>query len=429
MFDTFCRIDFGQQGREMINDTAFLELLERQRTGWTLEQPFYLDADIFEFERNAWMTRQWMLMAHVAELPVKGSHIVRDLFGESIVIVRAGDDDVRAYFNVCTHRGSQLCKVDGRAPLLVCPYHAWSFKLTGELQSRADVPVDVDPAGLGLHPVPVHLVEGLIFCALPGDSLPDPVSALDALAPALSQHGIKRARIAARKSYPTNANWKLVLENAFECYHCRGAHPEYTRANGHVQVTGMRDAAKAESWADEVSGWQGAIAEASGFDMKFRDIGDLDRMACSVTRHPIGRGRSTLSQDGAPVSKLMGAFADYDGGETQFRFGRLSFASAANDYVTLVQIQPRGAQQTDMVLTWLVDAEADPGLDVDAVQWMWDVTTIQDKRIIEDNAAGIRSSAYRPGPYTPLEDETAAFVQTYRAEMRALAQLNACGRN
>lgn len=405
----------------MFDDAEFLSLLDRQRPGWTLEQPFYLDEDIFAFEREAWMSRQWMLMAHSAELPAKGSHIVRELFGESIVIVRAGDDDVRAYFNVCTHRGSRLCKADGRAPLLVCPYHAWSFKLTGELQSRADVPADVDPAGLGLHPVPVHLVEGLIFCALPGDNLPDPGPALDALAPALRHHGIKRARIAARKSYPTNANWKLVLENAFECYHCRGAHPEYTSANGHVQVTGMRDAAKAESWTGEVAGWQGVIAEAHGFDMKLRDAGALDRLAYSVTRHPIGHSRRTLSRDGSPVSTLMGAFGEYDGGETQFRFGRLSFASAANDYVTLVQIQPRGAQQTDMVLTWLVDADADPAIDVEPIQWMWDVTTIQDKRIIEDNAAGVRSCAYRPGPYTALEDETAAFIRTYRAEMRALA--------
>lgn len=405
----------------MIDDTAFLTLLERQCPGWTLEQPFYLDEDIFAFERNNWMSRQWMLMAHIAELPTKGSHIVRDLFDESIVIVRAGDEDVRAYFNVCTHRGSRLCKTDGRAPLLVCPYHAWSFKLTGELQSRADIPADVDPTTLGLHPAPVHLVEGLVFCALPGDSLPDPVPAFDALAPALRQHGIKRARIAARKSYPTNANWKLVLENAFECYHCRNAHPEYTGANGHVQVTGMRDPAKAEAWAEELTGWQGGIAQTAGFDMKLREPGALDRMAYSMTRHPIGSGRLSLSRDGAPVSALMGDFAEYDGGETQFRLGRLSFASAANDYVTLVQIQPRSAQQTDMVLTWLVDGDADPALDVDAVQWMWDVTTVQDKRIIEDNAAGVRSGAYRPGPYTALEGETAAFVRTYQAEMRLLA--------
>ncbi|RZF63878.1 aromatic ring-hydroxylating dioxygenase subunit alpha [Sphingomonas populi] len=404
----------------MIEGTAFLELLERQRAGWTLEQPFYLDEDIFAFERDRWMSRQWMLMAHIAELPAKGSHIVRDLFNESIVIARAGDDDVRAYFNVCTHRGSRLCKADGRAPLLVCPYHAWSFKLTGELQSRADVPDGIDPADLGLHPVSVHLVEGLIFCALPSDALPDPAPAFDVLGPALRQHGIKRARIAARKSYPTNANWKLVLENAFECYHCRNAHPEYTNVNGHVQVTGMRDAAKAETWADEIAHWQKTITGADGFDMKHRDPGSLDRLSYSVTRHPIGRGRATLSRDGAPVSKLMGAFADYDGGETQFRFGRLSFASAANDHVTLVQIQPRSAQQTDMVLTWLVDADADPALDVEPIQWMWDVTTVQDKRIIEDNAAGIRSRAYRPGPYTALEGETATFVQSYRAEMHAL---------
>lgn len=412
----------------MIDNTAFLSLLDQQRTGWTLEQPFYLDEGIFAFERDHWMSRQWMLMAHIAELPTKGSHIVRELFNESIVIVRAGEDDIRAYFNVCTHRGSQLCKTDGRAPLLVCPYHSWSFKLTGELQSRADVPADVAPGDLGLHPVPVHVAEGLIFCAMPSATLPDPTPAFDALAPALRQHGIKKARIAARKSYPTNANWKLVLENAFECYHCRNAHPEYTSANGHVQVSGMRDAAKAQAWEGELASWQEAITAANGFNMKHREPGSLDLLSYSVTRHPIGRGRASLSRDGAPVSKLMGEFTDYDGGETQFRFGRLSFASAANDYVTLVQIQPRSAQQTDMVMTWIVDADADPSIEVDPIQWMWDVTTVQDKRIIEDNAAGVRSRAYRPGPYTALENETSSFVGSYVSEMRALAISDAGGR-
>lgn len=403
-----------------MDNSAFLSRLDEQRPGWSLEQDFYLDDNVYAIERKAWMSRQWMLMAHICELPAKGSHIVRDLFDESIVIVRAGEDDYKAYFNVCTHRGSRLCKSDGRAPLLVCPYHAWSFKLTGELQSRADVPNDIDPETLGLHPVALYVTEGLIFCALPGPHLPDPSQALGPLAPALRHHGIKRARIAARKSYPTNANWKLVIENAFECYHCRNAHPEYTSVNGHVQVTGMRDATKAESWSGELQSWQNAIAASGGFDMKLRDDGAIDRMPYSVSRNPIGNGRQTLSRNGAPVSRLMGAFEAYDGGETQLRLGRLSFASAANDYVTLVQIQPRNAQRTDMIMTWLVDEDADDTIDIDAITWMWDVTTVQDKRIIEDNAAGIRSCAYRPGPYTALENETAGFIGMYREEMRAL---------
>ena len=404
----------------MIENAALLGMIDRQRPGWSLEQPFYLDDAVYAAEREVWMPRQWMLMAHASELPSRGSHIVRDLFGESIIIVRAGDDDIRAYFNVCTHRGSRICKGDGRAPLLVCPYHAWSFKLTGELQSRRDMPEGIDPEELGLRPVAVHAAEGLILCALPGADLPDPAPVMARLAPALRHHGVGKARIAARKSYPTYANWKLVVENAFECYHCRNAHPEYTSVNGHVQVTGMTDTGKAAAWERELVQWSGALDPQGAANVRVREAGDLLTMPHSVVRQPIGNGRKTLSKDGAPVSKLMGDFMEYDGGETQMRLGRLSFINASNDYVTLVQIQPRGPQETEMVMTWLVADDADPDLPVEPVQWMWDVTTVQDKRIIEDNGAGVRSCAYRPGPYTPLETATADFVGTYLAEMRAL---------
>ena len=409
----------------MIDNATLLRSIDRQRPGWSLEQPFYLDPAVYAAERELWMPRQWMLMAHASELPSKGSHIVRDLFGESIIIVRAGDDDFRAYFNVCTHRGSRICKEDGRSSLLVCPYHAWSFKLTGELQSRRDMPEGVNPVELGLHPVALHAADGLILCALPGAELPNPKPVMAALAPTLRRHGIGKARIAARKSYPTNANWKLVIENAFECYHCRNAHPEYASVNGHVQVTGMTDPGKAESWNQELAQWNASLDSSSAANVRVREAGDLLTMPHSVARQPIGNGRKTLSKDGAPVSKLMGEFTAYDGGETQMRLGRLSFINASNDYVTLIQIQPRGPQETEMVMTWLVADDANPDMPIEPVQWMWDVTTVQDKRIIEDNSAGVKSCAYRPGPYTPLEAATADFVGTYLAEMRALLAVNA----
>ncbi|RVC29312.1 SRPBCC family protein, partial [Mesorhizobium sp. M7A.F.Ca.CA.004.04.2.1] len=81
---------------------------------------------------------------------------------------------------------------------------------------------------------------------------------------------------------------------------------------------------------------------------------------------------------------------------------------------------PRNAMETDVILTWLVDKDADNDIDADAISWMWDVTTVQDKKITEDNADGIMSRAYRPGPYTPLESQTSFFVQTYLSELRSL---------
>jgi Rieske 2Fe-2S family protein len=181
----------------------------------------------------------------------------------------------------------------------------------------------------------------------------------------------------------------------------------------------MRDDDKAAEWQGEIDAWHSVIGDAE-FDKGVWEAGDLDTMPFAMHRKPIGSGRLTLSDDGQPVSRLMGGRSAYDGGENGFRIGRLSFLSAPNDYLTMFQMIPRNANETDVILTWLVDKNADADVDAEKISWMWDVTTVQDKKITEDNADGIASRAYRPGPYTPLESQTAFFVETYLSQMRAL---------
>lgn len=398
-----------------------LAMLERQQPGWSLEQPFYRDARVFDAERQHWFPRQWMVVGHACELPRVGARIVRHLFGEEILVVRSGEgpDDIRAFFNVCTHRGSRLCQGDGHGRLIVCPYHAWSFRPTGELQSRPELPAGVDPDTLGLRPVAVIQVAGLLMCALDPARAPDPAPLIEALGPLMKHHGSDRVRIAARRNYPTHANWKLVLENFFECYHCVSAHPEYTRANGHVKVSGRRDARSAQQWQQEVARWREAVGDAP-HRRSVWEAGDLDRLSYGVHQKPIGDGRLSLTEDGRPVSSLMGDQAVFDGTEAGFRLGRLSFLGMANDYGALFQIVPRGPLDTEVVITWLVAEDAPADVDPDKVAWMWHVTTLQDKKLTELNAQGVSSCAYRPGPYTVLEDQTSAFVRNYAEEMKYL---------
>ncbi|MDO7835584.1 aromatic ring-hydroxylating dioxygenase subunit alpha [Sphingobium sp. HBC34] len=397
-----------------------LALLADQKSGWSLARPFYLDADLFDVEREKWFSAQWMVVGHRSEVPRKGSHIVRQLFDCSIIIVNAGDAGLRAYHNVCTHRGSQICKQDGQAPLLVCPYHAWSFRLSGELQTTRELPEGVDPSELGLRPVPLKEVGGLILCGLDEARLPDVAPVEEALLPALRLHGIDRARIAVRRHYPTLANWKLVLENFFECYHCRPSHPEYFSMNGHVKVTAMRDEQGAQDWQATVADWNQSLKDGVRL-AQVRDPGSITTLKHSVYRQPIGLDRRTHSKSGQPVAPLMGLFDDYDGGETGMHVGRLSFVGGYNDHAVIFQFNPVSVQETDVIVTWLVDQDADLStIDIDALTFLWDVTTVQDKKIIEANAAGVRSPAYRPGPYTVLEEQTANFVADYMAVMRGL---------
>jgi len=394
-------------------------LIDRQRAGWSLEQPFYTCEEIYALEQGGWLAAQWYVIGHTSEVADPGCFIVRSVLGESLIVVRDRDGVLKGYYNVCRHRGSRICDVDGRATHLMCPYHAWTYRLDGSLRSAAALPQHIDRANLGLRPVRVRDIGGVLFGSLTGE--------LDALAelehqaaPMLEFHGIRRARVAARRSYPTRANWKLVIENFIECYHCLPAHPEYSGVMQHVDAIGRDAPDAAAAWQAKVQAWFRSNANPESpvtpeFLSTPRDVAKI-----RIYREPIGGGRKTQSRDGEPVAPLMGNLRHFDGGYTGFSLRPFIAVVALSDHAVLFQFMPVAAENTDVVLTWLVDeSTTDKDVDIERMTWLWDVTTAQDKALIERNAAGVRSRAYTPGPYSTLEDTPAAFVGRYLRELAA----------
>jgi Rieske 2Fe-2S family protein len=267
---------------------------------------------------------------------------------------------------------------------------------------------------LGLRAVPVREIGGVVVGSLHGD--PHTLEAAERKAePLLRYHGIPQARIAARRSYPTNGNWKLVMENFAECYHCFPAHPEYCSVMKHVGVLARQPTAEAATnWQQETERW-------------FRENADPDSPAqlsrpnytysegYAISREPIGGGRKTQSQDGEPVAPLMGQQRRFDGGASYFSIRPFALIGMPNDYAVMFQFLPTGPEKTDVIISWLVNGSAkESEVDVERMVWMWDVTTVQDKLIIERNAEGVRSLAYVPGPYsTTLESGPIGLVNRY----------------
>jgi Rieske 2Fe-2S family protein len=385
--------------------------LARYRPGWSLEQFFYTSDELFEYERRTWLARQWYLIAHASEVPRAGSRIVRELLGESVIVVRTAPGDIRAFFNVCRHRGSRICLDDGTAAVLTCPYHAWSYALDGRLRSAAALAEGTDKDALGLKPVQLREIGGLLFCSLDSDA-----PALDlesSLRPGLEFQGVPGARVAARRHYPTAANWKLVMENFHECYHCIPAHPQYSAVMAHIKRYSMDAAGPAQEWNREVQAWSTAAA-IQEFPQAHFETADAEWSYDGITRFPIGGGRKTQSKDGEPVAPLMGRYSRYDGGVATFGVPPFSFFFLLNDHAVLFQFLPRGAQFTDVTVSWLVDGAAPAeAVDIERMIWLWDVTTVQDKAIVEANAAGVRSRAYEPGPYTKLEQWGVPLITQY----------------
>jgi phenylpropionate dioxygenase-like ring-hydroxylating dioxygenase large terminal subunit len=400
----------------MPNETLDLQtLIARQRPGWSLEQPFYTSPEIFEIERRGWLANQWLVLGHGSEIPEVGCYMVRELLGESLIVVRDESGRVHAYYNVCRHRGSRLYAEDGRTAHLACPYHAWGYRLDGSLRAAASLPAGTDKSQLGLRSIRVQEIEGLIIASLSGN--PEIAQALDReFAAGLRYHGFDRARIAARRSYPTRGNWKLVIENFIECYHCLPAHPEYCRVMKHVDVVAREPNSAGQAWQQTAAAW---LEQGANRECPLTPLPRMLSLAISGTgRSPIGGDRQTQSEDGRPVAPLMGLQPRFDGGVSTFRCEPLIFVAALNDHAVMFQFSPVSADHTDVTLTWLVDGSASAAdVDVDRMIWLWDVTTIQDKRLIERNAAGIRSRSYSPGPYTELESMPARLVGRYLSEL------------
>jgi Rieske 2Fe-2S family protein len=378
---------------------------------WTaLDQDFYTDADIYERDISEIYLKCWLYAGHISEIPKVGDWFLFELAGESVIIVRSAEDEVNALINVCRHRGSKICiEQKGRARKLVCRYHAWTYALNGQLLNATHMDDDFDKSAISLKKIHSEVLDGLILINFAEQPAPfDPVR--DALTECLRPYRLENAKVAYRQSYAIDANWKLSVENYTECYHCAPAHPEYTRGHSLAKP----DARSAALMVEIMS-----RAEACGLsDISVNRIYlDAEGFGADYAyeRYPMLRGHITGSDDGLPVAPLMGDIKDYDGGTTDFQIGPVTFALAYCDYIVIYRFTPVSPGKSECDITWLVNGDAEEGKDYDKdrLVWLWDVTTVADKRIIENNSAGVNSRFYIPGPLSKMEDYTWKFKSWY----------------
>ncbi len=190
-------------------------------------KPYY-DPAYFELERKAVFMRTWLQIAHVCELPEPGSFIRREVefANASVLIVRGKDGVIRAFHNVCTHRGTQLVSAEtGRQAAFSCPYHMWTFSAEGALLSAPDFgQFNLDKKDCSLPSIALDVCAGMIFISFA--EKPEPLrESLGALAERLEALPVARATTFHEYVYEIDANWKLTYDNFQENYHLRFIHP------------------------------------------------------------------------------------------------------------------------------------------------------------------------------------------------------------
>lgn len=210
------------------NDPPTNEDIGAQGTGPIPAGPYYR-ADYFELEREAIFRRSWLHIGHECELPESGTFIVRpvEVLNASLLITRDKDGVLRAFHNVCTHRGTQLIATDrGKRSSFTCPYHGWTFGNDGQLRSAPDFErFYVEKSQCSLPPVAIDSCAGLIFVNFAKQPEQDLRDYLGPLAEQMETLGVARATTFSEYVYEINANWKLTYDNFQENYHLRFIHP------------------------------------------------------------------------------------------------------------------------------------------------------------------------------------------------------------
>ena len=355
----------------------------------TLEGRYYHAPEIFEQERERIFARDWICVGRLEQLEHAGDFFLAGVAGESLIIARGKDDRVRAFYNVCRHRGTRMCtESTGRFNgSMQCPYHAWTYALDGTLiaaRTMSDLS-GFDRADYPLHEAALATFEGFIFVNLARE--PQPFEATFApLTGRFSRWHIEELRTARTIEYDIACNWKLVFQNYSECYHCPLLHPQ------------LEEISSSESGRNDLT--EGPF------------LGGYSQL-----RH----GAATLTPSGATARAPLGEL----GGDDRSRVYYYSIfpsllLSLHPDYVMAHVIEPIAPNRTTVRCAWLFDpVEMNrPDFDPRDAVGFWDLTNRQDWRINERTQLGTASRAYTPGPYADGEGLLERFDRHYLETLR-----------
>lgn len=196
----------------------------------SLDARYYTDPAIFEAERKGVLARTWQFAGHGSQLEYPGDYFAFEMAGESLFCIKGRDGEIRTFYNVCQHRAHQLVNGEGSTRVVVCPYHARTYELTGELRAAPNtksVPC-FDKSAVCLTEVRTELFPGFIFVNLDPDAAP-----MDAWFPGVREELMEwlphweSLKPLEWVEIPENCNWKVSVENYSECYHCSLNHPTF----------------------------------------------------------------------------------------------------------------------------------------------------------------------------------------------------------
>jgi Rieske 2Fe-2S family protein len=350
----------------------------------TLPSSWYTSERVFALEKERIFCRDWICVARAEELAEPGAWRVLDVAGESLLLLRTAKGELRAFYNVCRHRGTRLCRDPAdpaaQAPLpggiaagrITCPYHQWSYDFDGRLVGAPHLAAEpgFDRSQFSLYPAAVDCWGGFVFLNLSPAAAPPLAAQLAGIPARLERYPLAALRIGHTIRYSVAANWKVLCENYNECYHCAGVHPELCAVVPAFRQRGGADL----DWTRGVPHRDGAYT--------FTTSGTTRR-----------RAFPTLNEDERVRHKGELAYPNL-------------FLSLACDHAAAFILRPRGPARTDIECQFLFEPHEMRNRDFDPrdATEFWDLVNRQDWAICEAVQQGIGARVHERGYYAPMED-------------------------
>ena len=348
----------------------------------TLPGRYFTSPEIYAEETAKIFLQRWLCVGRESQIARPGDYFLQQVGKESVIILRDRSDRIRAFYNVCRHRGTRLCEeYKGQfSGTIQCPYHAWTYTLDGRLigAPSADTIEDFDKADWPLHQVAIAAWEGFLFINL----AEDPESFEEAYAPLMtrfSRFNLPALSAYRRIDYQLACNWKFVVQNYSECYHCPLVHPALVKLS--PPTSGENDLYRGPF----LGGYMEMVDSSESLTMSGRScgamVGDL------------------------PTEDLKRVY--------YYSLFPNMLLSLHPDYVMYHTIWPQSPGATLVTCEWLFhpDTLSNPAFNPDDGVDFWDLTNRQDWHVCELSYAGVQSKSYTPGPYSRREGLSAAFDQ------------------
>ena len=405
---------------------ALADLIAARVPGRPLPAPFYTDREVFEADVAAIYRRHWIFVGHDAEIPEPGDYRTVEIGTTSVILVRDDDEEVRAFHNVCRHRGARILNdATGSVGNIVCGYHQWTYGVDGTLLHAGQQPPEFDRSCFGLKSAHLRSVSGLLYLCLAAEPPADFDDYAARIEPYLRAHALGRTKVAAQVDIVEHGNWKLVMENNRECYHCETGHPElgcslFTTYGYEEDEVPKRLRPAFDRYLEADEDLRRTCEERA---LPYARIEELSGRATGfrIQREPLDGAGESFTLDGRAVCRTP--LGDFD----TMRLGRLSMHLQPNawfhflaDHAVTFVVLPLAADRTLVRTTWLVHEDAVEGEDYDVAELtnVWNQTNLQDGSFVARAQAGVSSPAYEPGPYSVSEYQVDAFCTWYVERLR-----------